>query len=46
MAIDAKENKCKMHLLETYGIISYTEPIKENLVICPTISSSCCPAYE
>ncbi len=38
--------KCKRNLIESYGIMSYSEPAKENLVLCPNIKASCCPAYE
>ena len=38
--------KCDRKLLESYGIISFSEPAKEKLIFCPSIKATCCPAYE
>ena len=38
--------KCDRKLLESYGIISFSEPAKEKLIFCPNIKATCCPAYE
>lgn len=37
---------CKMSLVESYGLTSYSSPAREKLLLCPSIKLSCCPAYE
>lgn len=44
--IQKTTSKCKKALIESYGIMSYDEPLNESLGFCPTLKSTCCPSYE
>lgn len=41
-----KAQKCDRKLVETYNVVSFMEPAKQNMVFCPNIKASCCPSYE
>lgn len=45
-ACASDEMTCKMSLVESYGLTSYSSPAREKLLLCPSIKLSCCPAYE
>jgi hypothetical protein len=47
LSADTKPMTCNQSLVESYGIISYVQPVKEKLSFCSNTSkASCCPAYE
>ena len=47
VAVSANDSlKCKRELIESHNMISFIQPNKAKLVLCPNVRQSCCPAFE
>lgn len=44
--ISTLEHKCKQELIDSHNIMSFMEPGRAKLVLCPHIRQSCCPSFE